>query len=202
MHALSVFAQLSPRRHPLIALFVAIVGGTLLLAFLSRPRPLPRHIPPRAWKLLETKAAAADCQLKRYPDYGVGRRTKGPVSYPHNPPVVGPSADKPAPDGDLVGRHYPQDRLMRSLVRGRVQFQFAPGTPPERISRLRTIARRNDYHVQLLENRTGMPYRVAAVAWGYSLTCKKDSPQVDSAIDSFRGITRDRAPEWAPGIER
>ncbi len=50
----------------------------------------------------------------------------------------------------------------------------------------------------LFQNTTGMPYQVAATAWGQLLGCPQMNPKVFDAIRTFRERYLDKGPEVVP----
>ncbi len=54
------------------------------------------------------------------------------------------------------------------------------------------------YHALVFENNTDMPAKVAATAWGQSLTCDQLSDATIDALRDFRERYTDKGPEFIP----
>jgi hypothetical protein len=160
-------------------------------------------LPPRKIENLEEAAKAAGCTLKTYPIEGATHVTTT-VKYKTNPPTSGDHNPTPAEDGIYDPGNTPaKEHYVHSLEHGRIQFQYAPGSPQKTIDTL--VALYNEpvngspgYHAQVFQNNTNMPSKVAAVAWGQLLTCDELN---DAAIDAFRDFRErytDKGPEFIP----
>jgi Protein of unknown function (DUF3105) len=156
-------------------------------------------IPPRKTSDLFAAAKAANCVVKTYPSEGRTHVT-GTVNYKTNPPTSGNHNPVPAEDGDYSGQQTPpKENFVHTLEHGRIEFQYAPGTPTSVIGQLRTLfAEQGSYHDLLFENDTDMPYRVAATAWTHLIGCKSVTPQMWDALRAFRLRYTDQAPEQIP----
>jgi len=160
-------------------------------------------LPARKIENLEEAAKAAGCTLKTYPIEGATHVTTA-VKYKTNPPTSGNHNPTPAEDGVYDPGNTPEkEHYVHSLEHGRIQFQYAKGSPQQTINTL--VALYNEpingspgYHAMVFENNTEMPAKVAAVAWGQLLTCDQLD---DAAIDAFRAFRErytDKGPEFIP----
>jgi hypothetical protein len=110
----------------------------------------------------------------------------------------------PADDGLYAPGETPRkERLVHSLEHGRIEIQYRRGTSRQRRRQLEQLYLEKvkglaAYHTLLFENRTGMPYAVAATAWRRLLGCKRWNPRVIAAIRTFRRAYVDKAPEFIP----
>src|SRR4051812_36650124 len=152
---------------------------------------------------LEDAAKAAGCTLKTYPIEG-STHVSTPVKYKTNPPTSGDHNPVPAEDGIYdPGNEPAKEHFVHSLEHGRVEFQYAKGSPQKTIDTL--VALYNEpingspgYHALVFENNTNMPAKVAAVAWGQSLTCDTLNDAAIDAMRAFRERYTDKGPEFIP----
>jgi hypothetical protein len=165
----------------------------------TNPQVKAVPIPPRKTTDLFAAAKAAGCVVKTFPSEGRTHIT-GPGTYKTNPPTSGNHNPVPAPDGDYSGKQTPaKENYVHTLEHGRIEFQYAPGTPAKIIGQLRTLfAEQGAYHDLLFENNTNMPYQVAATAWTHLIGCKKVTPETWDALRAFRERYTDQAPEQIP----
>ena len=152
---------------------------------------------------LDEAARAAGCRVRTHPEEGnehVPPETQ--VEYRTNPPTSGDHTPPPAAQDGI----YPPDQTpevkgtVHSLEHGRINIQYPPGTPVERINQLETLFSEEvqgvpGYRSLLFQNQTGMPHAVAATAWGYSLTCPEWNDRVFDAIRAFREERQGKGPE-------
>jgi len=80
---------------------------------------------------------------------------------------------------------------------------YKPGTSATRIAALQRLfdeatLGKSAYHSVLMQNNTGMPFEVAAVAWRRYVGCAKYSDQALDAMRAFRDVYVDTAPEQVP----
>lgn len=120
-----------------------------------------------------------------------------PVDYRSNPPTSGPHLPVPAPEG-AYAKAPPSEALVHSLEHGRVILQFDPEVPEDVKTELKRMYDRDRYHVLLTPNQTGMPFEVAATAWGRYIGCPRAEPRAYEAITGFRDAFRDQGPEFVP----
>jgi len=90
--------------------------------------------------------------------------------------------------------------LVHALEHGRIEIQYAPGTPVNTIGQLQSLAdefavKDNDPRILLFQNETNMPYQVAAVAWTHILGCGTYTAKSLDAIRDFRAAYDLKAPE-------
>ncbi len=153
---------------------------------------------------LKTAAKDAGCVLKTTPNEGRSHTT-AKVIYKTNPPTSGDHNPVAAEDGLYDPGNAPAiGNSVHSLEHGRIELQYAPGTPAKTIDALETLGSEKlgfgteGYHVLVFQNQTGMKSAVAATAWTQSLTCAKMTPAVYDAVRDFRTTYTDKAPELIP----
>jgi len=144
----------------------------------SKPPANALPIPARKITDLEAAAKAASCTLTNPPIEG-RTHTQDAVTYKTNPPTSGNHNPEPAQDGDYAGVVSPgKEHYVHSLEHGRIIMQYKPGLALRRVRQLETLYGENsktDFgldsigggYTLLMQNNTGMPYDVAAVAWGH-----------------------------------
>jgi hypothetical protein len=152
-----------------------------------------------------TKAAsAAGCTLKeKLPNEGAGHieKTFKASDYKQNPPTSGNHFPQWYQDGVYAPGDTPElGQLVHTLEHGRIDVQYAPGTPKTTVAQLETFFKENEdgYHMLLFENGTKMPFAVAATAWDNQLGCKTMNPKVFDALRAFREAHIDKGPEVVP----
>jgi hypothetical protein len=156
-------------------------------------------LPPRKTTDLFAAAKAAGCVVRTFPNEGRQHIT-GKGTYRTNPPTSGNHNPVPAEDGDYSGQQTPApENYVHTLEHGRIEFQYAPGTPAKVIGQLRTLfAEQGSYHDLLFQNNTNMPYQVAATAWTHLIGCKQVNDKIWDALRAFRLRYTDQAPEQIP----
>lgn len=164
-------------------------------------------IPARQITDLTAAAKKAGCEFKTFPSEG---RThfaddKGiNKDYKTNPPTSGTHRPTPAEDGVYAPGNEPaKENWVHTLEHGRIEYQYAKGTPQKRIDQLQTLYAEpfkgsSGYHQMVLENNTNMPYAVAAVAWTHYVGCKKFTDASFDALRAFRERFVDKGPELIP----
>lgn len=163
----------------------------------------PSSVKLPAQKLADFTAAvkASGCTYKKLPIQGRDHTDKK-VHYVTNPPASGPHNPVPAQDGKYASGNEPEaEHWVHALEHGRVITMYRPGTPQATIDQLSALFDEPlngtpGYHELLLENNTRMPYAVAQVAWGQSITCKTMNPRVFDAFRVFRARFVDKGPEF------
>jgi hypothetical protein len=160
-------------------------------------------LPPDAVERLDNAADAAGCELRSPRNEGVAHEPREftIADYRSNPPTSGTHFPRWAPDGVYEpGTTPPLGELVHALEHGRVQLQYAEDAAPETPVRLRMLVDELEggYHLLLYENRTGMPYAVAATAWDQLIGCPTMNEQVFDALRAFRNEYVDKAPEVIP----
>jgi Protein of unknown function (DUF3105) len=164
--------------------------------------PSPGGVKLPAQKISDLTAAvkAAGCTETDTPD-AIARvdseRTHVPpgtkVKYVTNPPSYGPHYPVPASDGEYKATATPAaGYVVHALEHGRIELQYAPGTPPTEVKQLEALMTEADgpwapgQLLLLFQNATGMPYQVAATAWGHVLGCPTFNPRIFDAMRAFR----------------
>lgn len=151
-------------------------------------------------------AKKAGCVQLNPPNEGQDH-VSGSVDYTKaksNPPASGKHNPVPAEDGIYPpGREPEPENWIHSLEHGRIEIQYAPGTPKRTVDQLETLGSEEfngsaGYHMLVLQNNTKMPYAVAAVAWTHVLGCKTMNNGVFDAVRAFRKQWTDQAPERIP----
>lgn len=160
--------------------------------FPSPSGPLPRQ----QLADLDQAAQAAGCRLQRGKPEGE-RHVPGPVRYRSNPPHSGDHFEVPAEDGSYT-EAPPTERLVHSLEHGRIIIQHRPNVPDTVRGDLKALVDEDPYQIILVPNATGMPFEVAATAWGRVLGCPAMNPRVFDALRAFRDRYRSRGPEPVP----
>jgi hypothetical protein len=160
-------------------------------------------LPAVALRDLKMAAQAAGCTLQSPPNEGADHdvREFTAADYQVNPPTSGIHFPEWAPDGVYdPGTTPPLGTLVHTLEHGRVNLQYAKGTPPETVERLKALVDELDggYHLLLYENTTAMPFAVAATAWDHLLGCPEMNEQVFDALRAFRESYVDEGPETVP----
>ncbi|GAC1437173.1 MAG: hypothetical protein NVSMB51_10350 [Solirubrobacteraceae bacterium] len=160
-------------------------------------------LPARQISSLTQAAAAAGCQLHSYPIEGRSH-VSSIVAYKTNPPTSGNHNPVPAPDGVYDKANTPaKENFVHSLEHGRVEIQYKPGAQPAQVKQLEalwneTVKSQPGYKQLLFQNNTGMPYALAAVAWGQALDCPAFNAKVFDAVRAFRDTYLDKGPELLP----
>jgi hypothetical protein len=146
-------------------------------------------VPAKRISDLDEAARAAGCEVAEHPNEGRGHSTAD-QTYRTNPPTSGTHDPVAAQDG-----FYPDppdvEQSVHSLEHGRVNIQWKPGTPANRVNQLETIFNEEvrgeaGYHTLAFENQTEMTAAVAATGWTHSLTCPEFNDRVFDAIRAFR----------------
>jgi len=164
-------------------------------------------LPPQRTEDLQAAVQAAGCELREFEDQG-GEHVQQPVPasyYNSNPPSSGRHNPIPAEDGVYPPGSSPApENWLHSAEHGRILFQYAPGTPAQRVDQLRALVQEpvlgapGGYHTLVFENKTNMRYQVAAVNWTRTLGCPQFNDRVWDALRLFREEYTDDAPEKVP----
>ena len=160
-------------------------------------------IPPPAERDLAKAAKAAKCVVLNPPLEG-STHVDTKVKYKSNPPTSGNHNPIPALDGIYApGQEPTPEHWVHALEHGRINFMYRPGSSKKLIAQLETLVSeplngKDGYKALLFQNNTGMPYQVAATAWGHLIGCKKVSDPMFDALRDFRVRYVDKGPE--PGI--
>ncbi|MDQ6605165.1 MAG: DUF3105 domain-containing protein [Actinomycetota bacterium] len=195
-----------------IAVAVAIAsGGGKKTAVGAQVTPAPGAVKLPTPKITNLAAAvkAAGCVQIATPD-AIARTSQNrthvspgtKVPYATNPPTYGPHYPAPASDGEYrAGATPATGYLVHALEHGRIEYQYRPGTPANEVKQLEALFTETDGQwapkqmLLLLQNQTGMPYAVAATAWGQVLGCKTFSPRIFDALRDFRLQYTNQGPE-------
>ena len=188
-----------------MAVFIALGGQNWKKAPLARTRPIPAE---RLGNLAQA-AGAARCQLRSYSHLSGGHVREGTkVAYKTNPPSFGPHPTQPVSDGDFVGKNVPTSGpFVHALEHGRIEIEYSPRLTSYQTGQLETLfnQRAGSYgpaaYLILFENQTKMPYEVAAVGWGRTLTCARFNDRVFDAIRAFRARYTLKGTEHVVGPE-
>jgi hypothetical protein len=148
-------------------------------------------------------AKAAGCVLRHPPIEGRTHVTRRLTEkdYKTNPPTSGNHNPVWYQDGIYAPGDVPNlGKLVHPLEHGRIELQYKPGTPKSVVDQLEALYQESSqgYHMLLFENTTGMPYQVAATAWGQLLGCPRMNPKVFDALRTFRERYIDKGPEIVP----
>jgi hypothetical protein len=160
-------------------------------------------IPALAQPDLKKAAAAASCELSNPPIEGNTHEDKNfkPSDYKTNPPTSGNHNPVWYQDGEYDPGNTPRlGMIVHPLEHGRIELQYAVGTPSSTVKQLETLFNQesNGYHMLLFQNTTMMPYAVAAAAWGHLLGCKTMNDKVFDAVRDFRNAYINKGPEVVP----
>ncbi|HEV2062637.1 MAG TPA: DUF3105 domain-containing protein [Solirubrobacteraceae bacterium] len=181
----------------------AVLGGLVLVSAVviivlvatggsDEPGPGPAvesNLPARQISDLEDAAEAAGCEVRDHPNEGRGQSTAD-QTYETNPPTSGTHDPQAAQDGI-----YPEppdlEQSVHALEHGRVNIQYRPGTPQNRVNQLEALVNEEvrgepGYHTLLFENQSEMPYAVAATGWTHSLACPEWNNRIFDAVRAFR----------------
>jgi hypothetical protein len=191
-----------------VALVIALTSGGGAASPSDANSPVSADIkgiklPAPAISDLKQAAAAAGCTLHTYPIEGRTHVTT-PVTYKTNPPTSGNHNPTPAADGVYAPSNTPaKENFVHTLEHGRVEYQYRPGTPNLQVRELEalwneTVMGAPGYKQLLFQNNTGMPYAVAASAWGQVIGCPSFNPKIFDALRDFRNAYLDKGPEQLP----
>lgn len=152
---------------------------------------------------LDEAVELARCKVEELEEEG-SSHTPEPVKYTANPPTSGDHDPVAAEEGEYEAGNPPDlEQSVHSLEHGRINVQYKPGTPADRIAQLRgmvdeEVKGEGGYKTLLFQNQTGMTPAVAATAWNNSLTCTQWNDRVFDAIRLFREEFVDKGPEFIP----
>jgi hypothetical protein len=197
-----------------VAVAIAVASGS---SGHNSSNPAPIHpspngvaLPARKITSLVKAAQAAGCSVIDTPD-SIARTSQNrqhvspgtALKYATNPPSYGPHYPTPASDGEYPAGHTPAvGFLVHAMEHGRVEYQYRPGLPAADIKQLESLFNETDGRwagqqmLLLFQNTTGMPYDVAATAWGHVLGCKTFGPRVFDAFRAFRLAHTNQGPEF------
>jgi Protein of unknown function (DUF3105) len=183
-------------------LALGTVGGSSSEGKSSVPQ-VQGGLPQQKTADLTAAANAAGCTLQHAAIEGRGHLTKRftAADYRTNPPTSGAHYPVAYQDGVYASGDTPNlGMLVHTLEHGRIDVQYASGTPAATVAKLEALLAEqgNGYHMLLFQNTTGMKYQVAATAWGQLLGCPRMNDSVFDAIRTFRERYIDKGPEAVP----
>ena len=194
-----------------VALIAGIVVAVLVLGgddSSSKPTQASNaaanvKLPAQATSDMAAAAKAAGCTLSNPAYEGASHEDKKfkPSDYKTNPPTSGNHTPDWSEDGIYAAGDTPDlGKTVHPLEHGRIEVQYAPGTPKETITQLEALLaeEQDGYHMLLFQNETGMKAKIAATAWTHSLTCPEMNDKVFDAIRTFRARYIDKGPERVP----
>lgn len=194
-----------------VALIAGIVVAVLVLGgddSSSKPKEASNvaanvKLPAQATSDIAAAAKAAGCTLSNPAYEGASHEDKKfkPSDYKTNPPTSGNHTPDWYDDGIYAAGDTPDlGKTVHPLEHGRIEVQYAPGTPKETITQLEALLaeEQDGYHMLLFQNETGMKAKIAATAWTHSLTCPEMNDKVFDAIRTFRARYIDKGPERVP----
>lgn len=194
-----------------VALIAGIVVAVLVLGgddSSSKPKEASNaaanvKLPAQATSDMAAAAKAAGCTLSNPAYEGASHEDKKfkPSDYKTNPPTSGNHTPDWYDDGIYAAGDTPDlGKTVHPLEHGRIEVQYAPGTPKETITQLEALLaeEQDGYHMLLFQNETGMKAKIAATAWTHSLTCPEMNDKVFDAIRTFRARYIDKGPERVP----
>jgi Protein of unknown function (DUF3105) len=160
-------------------------------------------LPAQRTSSLTVAAKAAGCVVRNPPIEGRTHETKNfkESDYKTNPPTSGNHNPVWYQDGIYNPGTTPRlGMLVHPLEHGRIEVQYAPGTPKDTVTKLEALLNEEQqgYHMLLFQNETGMKAKIAATAWTHSLTCPEMNDKVFDAIRTFRARYIDKGPERVP----
>ena len=173
------------------------------------PSPNGVKLPAPKVSNLTAAAKAAGCMTIDTPD-AIARTDQNrthvdpstKVTYQTNPPSYGPHYPSPASDGEYKPAGTPKvGYVVHAMEHGRVEYQYRPGLAQADVKQLEALFNEADGQwapgqmLLLFQNTTGMPYDVAATAWGHVLGCKTFNPRVFDALRDFRLTYTNQGPE-------
>jgi hypothetical protein len=189
----------------IVVLVVVGVGGSSANGNPTDPSSLSASVklPAQQTSDLNAAAKAAGCTLQNPPIEGRQHENKTFTAkdYKTNPPTSGNHFPQWYDDGIYNPGDVPNlGMLVHTLEHGRVDVQYRPGTPKSAVNGLESllVEQDNGYHMLLYQNTTGMPYAVAAAAWGHLLGCQTMNSKVYDALRTFRERYIDKGPESIP----
>ena len=193
---------------------VALIAGIVVVVLVlggddssSKPKQASAaanvKLPAQATSDMAAAAKAAGCTLSNPAYEGASHEDKKfkPSDYKTNPPTSGNHTPDWYDDGIYAAGDTPDlGKTVHPLEHGRIEVQYAPGTPKETVTKLEALLaeEQDGYHMLLLQNETGMKAKIAATAWTHSLTCPEMNDKVFDAIRTFRARYIDKGPERVP----
>ncbi len=198
----------------LLTVLVIAAGAALALGAFSgggssgsgSPKDPPKggaDIPAVQESDLTKAAAAASCTVTNPPIEGNTHEDKQfkASDYKTNPPTSGNHNPVWYQDGEYAPGDTPElGKIVHPLEHGRIELQYAKGTPSHTVSQLETLfsEESDGYHMLLFQNTTNMPFAVAATAWGHMIGCKTMNDKVFDALRAFHDKFINKGPEVVP----
>jgi Protein of unknown function (DUF3105) len=186
-----------------IVVVVLVLGGSDDSPKGPKKASSTAKIPAQTTSDMAGAAKAAGCTLSNPAYEGASHEDKEfkASDYKTNPPTSGNHTPDWYDDGIYAAGDTPNlGKTVHPLEHGRIEVQYAPGTPKETISQLEALLaeEQDGYHMLLFQNGTGMKAKIAATAWTHSLTCPAMNDKVFDAIRTFRARYIDKGPERVP----
>lgn len=153
----------------------------------------PAALPDQRLTGLRSAAKAAGCELQDPPEKPA-QHVEGRVDYESAPPTSGPHALAPARDGVYTEPPLPE-KLVHPLEHGNIVIWFDPELSDAERGGLAALYNEDAVQMILTPNPRGMPYAVAASAWGHLVGCPRFNPRVFDALRAFRDRYRGKGPE-------
>jgi hypothetical protein len=197
------------------ALGLSLIGGIVVLVLVLGGSGDPPGGPKKASDTANVKlpaqktsdmaaaAKAAGCTLSNPAYEGANHQDKKfkPSDYKTNPPTSGNHTPDWYDDGIYAAGDTPDlGKTVHPLEHGRIEVQYAPGTPKATVTKLEALLgeEQDGYHMLLFQNGTGMKAKIAATAWTHSLSCPEMNDKVFDAVRTFRARYIDKGPERVP----
>jgi hypothetical protein len=192
-----------------VGIAIAAGGGGAKTGTPIKPSASSVALPPQRISDLTAAAKAAGCTIVDTQD-SVARSDQNrqhvdpgtKVKYATNPPSYGPHYPSPASDGEYKPKDTPPiGYLVHAMEHGRIEYQYRPGLPAAEVQQIEALFNEGDGSwaggqlLLLFQNPTGMPYDVAATAWGHMIGCKTINPRVFDAFRAFRLMYFNKGPE-------
>jgi len=183
------------------AIGAVAVAGLAILALTGGGTGV--KLPAAKIKDLKLAAVAAGCTARSYAIEGSTHVTTA-VTYKTNPPTSGNHNPNAASYGIYSAANTPATvNFVHSLEHGRIEYQYRPGTPAGQVKQLEALWNESvqgtpGYHQLLFQNNTGMPFAVAATAWGQLIGCPTLNVKTFDALRDFRDAYLDKGPEQVP----
>jgi Protein of unknown function (DUF3105) len=169
------------------------------------PDDVEVSLPAKKTDDLQAAVRTAGCTFREPRDEGNDHLTNDEATfddYKSNPPTSGTHRPTPASDGVYEPGNSPEpENWVHTLEHGRIIFQYAPGTPQQRIDQLETLmnetvkGEEGGFKTVVMENNTDMPFAVAAVGWNRFVGCREFTDESFDALRAFRTDFVEDAPE-------
>ena len=189
----------------IVVVVLVLGGGDVVRAGRKQASDAAANVklPAQATSDMAAAAKAAGCTLSNPAYEGASHEDKKfkPSDYKTNPPTSGNHTPDWYDDGIYAAGDTPDlGKTVHPLEHGRIEVQYAPGTPKETVTQLEALLaeEQDGYHMLLFQNETGMKAKIAATAWTHSLTCPEMNDKVFDAIRTFRARYIDKGPERVP----